>query len=142
MYCLMWPIHPPLHEMKLSNNIKSYRLHLRAAQSLVNCKMPNSFHFILSEDTFQIKCYIVVTSGLYPALSAFLHCFFKYGPNPCRVYLIAYLNLIHVLKQSQSSKLFFFNLLYVFVVCCDTFKSCYSAKQAQQIKCHVKQKQA
>ncbi len=42
----------------------------------------------------------------------------------------------------MSVPVFFFYLLFVFVVCCDTFESCSAAKQAQQIKCHVKQKQA
>lgn len=49
------------------------------------------------------------------ALSAFLHRFLKYGPNPSsRVYLITSLNLIYHLKMSQSSKLCaiaFLNLL-------------------------------
>lgn len=35
-----------------------------------------------------------------------------------------------------------FVLTFSCLLCSDTFKSCYAAKQAEQIKCHVKQKQA
>lgn len=81
------------------------------------------------------------------------------GPNPCRVYLITSPNLIYVLKtesilqtslaigclnvlSSIVSPLAFLTYFFIFVVCCDTFGSHDSAKRAQQIKCHVKQKRA
>lgn len=106
----------------------------------------NVFHYFLfcGKDTFQIKCYNLITSGVYPVLSAFLHCLLKYGPNLCGV--IWLMNLIYVLKmqsilQTLCSSLFeyiipncccccFLYLLFVSVVCHDTFGCCYSAMQA------------
>lgn len=39
--------------------------------------MPQFDSFHVEQETFYIKCYIQVTSGVYPTLSAFRHSFFK-----------------------------------------------------------------